>query len=273
MSLFVARIKGFVRFKDLMGQLVSRDLKLKYRRSVLGYLWSVLNPLFIMIIMAIVFSKMFTRASITNFPVYLMSGQVMFNFMNLSTKSAIQSINGSASLLKKTYVPKYVFTVSKIISGLIDCVFSMGALLIVMLFTGGEFTWRLFLFPLVLAQNFVFTMGLGLFLAATNVFFRDIQYIYNAITTAWLYLTPMFYPIEALPQNLQYIVSHLNPMYSYVFSVSYADTAGVCAGGNQYYVAYYNWNCVGISDAHHRTVGVCKDAGQIYFVYLRRRMT
>ena len=133
MSLFVARIKGFVRFKDLMGQLVSRDLKLKYRRSVLGYLWSVLNPLFIMIIMAIVFSKMFTRASITNFPVYLMSGQVMFNFMNLSTKSAIQSINGSASLLKKTYVPKYVFTVSKIISGLIDCVFSMGALLIVML--------------------------------------------------------------------------------------------------------------------------------------------
>ena len=147
MSLFVARIKGFVRFKDLMGQLVSRDLKLKYRRSVLGYLWSVLNPLFIMIIMAIVFSKMFTRASITNFPVYLMSGQVMFNFMNLSTKSAIQSINGSASLLKKTYVPKYVFTVSKIISGLIDCVFSMGALLIVMLFTlylpwGWDFSWR-----------------------------------------------------------------------------------------------------------------------------------
>ena len=152
MSLFVARIKGFVRFKDLMGQLVSRDLKLKYRRSVLGYLWSVLNPLFIMIIMAIVFSKMFTRASITNFPVYLMSGQVMFNFMNLSTKSAIQSINGSASLLKKTYVPKYVFTVSKIISGLIDCVFSMGALLIfcsrlcshriLYLRWGWDFSWR-----------------------------------------------------------------------------------------------------------------------------------
>lgn len=136
----------------------------------------------------------------------------------------------------------------------------------------GEFTWRLFLFPLVLAQNFVFTMGLGLFLAATNVFFRDIQYIYNAITTAWLYLTPMFYPIEALPQNLQYIVSHLNPMYSYVSQFRMLTLRGLC-GGNQYYVAYYNWNCVGISDAHHRTVGICKDAGQIYFVYLRRRMT
>ena len=105
MSLFVARIKGFVRFKDLMGQLVSRDLKLKYRRSVLGYLWSVLNPLFIMIIMAIVFSKMFTRANITNFPVYLMSGQVMFNFMNLSTKSAIQSINGR-DVYKRQGCPK-----------------------------------------------------------------------------------------------------------------------------------------------------------------------
>ena len=87
------------------------------------------------------------------------------------------------------------------------------------------------------------------------------------------YLTPMFYPIEALPQNLQYIVSHLKPDVLLCFSVSYADTAGVCAGWNEYDVAHYNWNCVGISDAHHRTVGICKDTGQIYFVYLRRRMT
>ncbi len=231
MKLLIARIQGFIRFKDLMGQLVSRDLKLKYRRSVLGYLWSVLNPLFIMTIMAIVFSHMFARDSIPNFPVYLMSGQVMYNFMNLSTKSAINSINGSASLLKKTYVPKYVFTVSKIVSGVIDCIFSMGALLIVMLFTGGVFSWRLLLFPFVLAQNFVFTLGLGLLLAATNVFFRDIQYIYNAITTAWLYLTPMFYPIESLPTTLQYIVSHLNPMYSYVSQFRCLTMPGFVPGG------------------------------------------
>lgn len=215
MSLFIARIKGFIQYKDLMGQLISRDLKLKYRRSVLGYLWSILNPLFIMIIMAIVFSQMFKRGNIPNYPVYLMSGQVIFNFMNLSTKSAIQSINGSAALLKKTYLPKYVFTVSKITSGLIDCIFSMGALLIVMIFTGGVFSWHLILFPLVLAQEFVFNLGLGMFLAATNVFFRDIQYIYNAITTAWMYLTPMFYPVEFLPESLRYIVVHCNPLYAY----------------------------------------------------------
>lgn len=231
MKLFIARIRGFIRFKDLMGELVSRDLKLKYRRSILGYLWSVLNPLFIMIIMAIVFSRMFHRGNISNFPVYLMSGQVMFNFMNLTTKGAIQSITGSASLLKKTYVPKYVFTVSKVFSGVIDCVFSMGALLIVMIFTQGEFSWRLLLFPAVLLQNFVFTLGLSLFLSATNVFFRDIQYIYNAVTTAWLYLTPMFYPIEALPDTLQYAVAHFNPMYSYVSQFRCLTMPGFVPGG------------------------------------------
>lgn len=216
MSLFIARIRGFIKYKDLMGELVSRDLKLKYRRSILGYLWSILNPLFIMIIMTIVFSHMFKRGNIPNYPVYLISGQVLFNFMNLSTKSAIQSINGSASLLKKTYVPKYVFTVSKITSGLVDCIFSLGALLIVMIFAGGSFSWHLLLFPLILAQEFIFNLGLGMFLAASNVFFRDILYIYNAITTAWLYLTPIFYPIEFLPETLRWFVVHLNPMYAYI---------------------------------------------------------
>jgi len=144
---------------------------LKYRRSVLGYLWSVLNPLFIMIIMAIVFSKMFTRANITNFPVYLMSGQVMFNFMNLSTKSAIQSINGSASLLKKTYVPKYVFTVSKIISGLIDCVFSMGALLIVMLVYRGRIYVAAFSVPACARTELCIYDGAGTFFGGNQCIF------------------------------------------------------------------------------------------------------
>lgn len=216
MQLFIARIKGFIQYKDLMGQLVIRDLKLKYRRSILGYLWSILNPLFIMTIMAIVFSQMFKRDNIPNYPVYLMSGQVLFNFMNQSSHQALGSIVGNASLLKKTYLPKYVFVVSRVTSGLIDCIFSFGALLIVMLFTKGQFSWYLLLFPLVVVQLYVFTVGLGMFLGAYNVFFRDIQYIYNAITTAWMYLTPMFYPIEALPERLHWFVAHLNPMYAYI---------------------------------------------------------
>ena len=215
MKIWRDRLQTFCKYRDLMIQLVSRDIKLKYRRSFLGYLWSVLNPLFIMIVMTIVFSTMFNR-NIENFPVYLFCGQVMFNFMNTSTHQAIFSITGNASLLKKTYVPKYVFTVSKITSGLMDFFFSLGALAIVMIVTRAKFTVYILLIPFVAAQLYMFCVGLGMFLAQANVFFRDIQYIYNAVTTAWLYLTPIFYPIEALPSNIMWCIKHLNPMYFYV---------------------------------------------------------
>ncbi len=203
------------RYKDLLKQLVSRDIKLKYRRSFLGYVWSVLNPLLIMIVLTIVFSTMFSR-NIENFPVYLFCGQLLYNFMSNSTHQAIFSITGNAALLKKTYLPKYIFTVSKITSGLIDFVFSMGALLIVILATGTPVSWYALLFPVVLLQVYVFSVGLGLFLAQANVFFRDIQYIYNAITTAWMYLTPILYPIELLPSWLSWGIRHFNPMFFYI---------------------------------------------------------
>ena len=109
----VKHTKGFLDYKDLLIQLVSRDLKLKYRRSVLGYLWSVLSPLMIMAVQVVVFSQMFKR-NIPHFPVYLLSGQVLFNFMNQSTHQAIRSILDSATLIKKVYLPKYIFTMAKI---------------------------------------------------------------------------------------------------------------------------------------------------------------
>ena len=168
-----------------------------------------------MSVMAVVFSTMFNR-KIENFPVYLFCGQLLFNFMNTCTHQAIFSITANAPLLKKTYIPKYIFTVAKITSGMVDLCFSLGALLIVMIFTGANFAWTNLLFPLVILQLYVFCVGLGLFLSQANVFFRDIQYIYNAVTTAWMYLTPIFYPIDALPENLQWIIKHCNPMYFYV---------------------------------------------------------
>lgn len=208
-------LKEIWSYRDLLKLLVSRDIKLKYRRSILGYIWSVLNPLLIMIVMAVVFSTMFKR-NIDNFPVYLFCGQLLFNYMNNSTHQAIYSITTNAALLKKTYVPRYIFTVSKITSGLVDFIFSLGALVIVMIWTKAKFTLYCLLFPLVALQLYLFCVGLGLFLAQANVFFRDIQYIYNAVTTAWMYLTPIFYPIDVLPDNLQYFIKHANPMYFYV---------------------------------------------------------
>ena len=191
----------FWKYRDLLKLLVTKNVKLKYRRSFLGYLWSILNPLLTKVVMTIVFSTMFSR-NIQNFPVYLFCGQLLFNYMNNSTHQAITSINSNAALLKKTYVPKYLFTLARITSGLVDLVFSMGALVIVMVVTRSKVTWYVLLIPFVLLQLYVFCVGLGLFLAQANVFFKDTQFIYNAVTTAWLYLTPIFYPLEALSDKL-----------------------------------------------------------------------
>lgn len=207
--------REFWRYRDLMRLLVVKDIKLKYRRSFLGYLWSILNPLLTMVVMTIVFSTMFSR-NIDNFPVYLFCGQLLFNFMNGTTHQAIFSVSGNAALLKKTYVPKYLFTVAKITSGLVDLIFSLGALVIVLIVTGAKVTPYALLFPFVLFQLYVFCIGLGLFLAQANVFFKDTQFIYNAVTTAWMYLTPIFYPMESLPENLIWCIKHFNPLYFYI---------------------------------------------------------
>lgn len=215
MYVWFLRLKDCFHYKDLLKHLVKRDIKLKYRRSVLGYLWSVLDPLLTMIVMTIVFSSMFKR-SVDNFPVYLFCGHLLFNFMKISTSQAMNSINVNGALIKKAYVPKYIFTFSKVISTLIDLLFTMIALMLVMLVTGTKFSLYNLLFPFVLLQLFIFCLGLGLFLAQANVFFRDVQYIYNAVIVAWMYLTPIFYPIEALPQGVQWAVMHFNPMYFYI---------------------------------------------------------
>lgn len=208
-------IRGFLAYRNLLKQLVLRDLKLKYRRSFLGYIWSVLNPLLIMLVMTAVFSTMFQR-NIENFPVYLLTGQTLYNFMNQSTNQGMRSIVTSASLLKKTYVPKYIFTLAKVTSCLVDFVLSLGALVLVMLVTGVKFTPYILLAPLVILQLYVFCVGLGMFLAQATVFFRDIQYMYSVVTLAWMYLTPIFYPLDQLPEMMQHLIKVFNPMYCYV---------------------------------------------------------
>ncbi|RGY96551.1 ABC transporter permease [Clostridium sp. AM58-1XD] len=215
MGIFFRRLGGFYQYRFLMQQLVTKDIKLKYRRSFLGYLWSILNPLMIMVIMVIVFSNMF-RSDIENFPVYLIIGQTLFNFMSESTNQAITSITGNAALLKKTYVPKYVFTVSKVTSSFVNTLFALGALVIVFIVCRVTPNIYYLLIPVILLQEYIFCLGLGMLLAQSSVFFRDIQYIYNAIITAWMYLTPLFYPITLLPDKLRQIVMALNPMYFYV---------------------------------------------------------
>lgn len=215
MGIWKQRLTTFWNYRDLLAELVSRDIKLKYRRSFLGYVWSILNPLMTMVVMYLVFSNMF-RFDIVNYPVYLIIGQTLYGFLTESTTQAIFSITGNAALLKKTYVPKYVFTAAKVTSSLVNMVFSLGAMALVLIFCRIRFTALFFLLPFVLLQIYVFCLGMGMFLAQAAVFFRDVQYIYNVITTAWMYLTPIFYPLSALPEYLQKWIATYNPMYCYI---------------------------------------------------------
>lgn len=207
----------FIKFRDLFFQLVSRDVKLKYRRSFLGYLWSVLNPLMMMCVQAAVFTLMFKR-NIEYYPAYLIAGNILFGFMRESSSHCIYSITGNASLLKKTYVPKYIFTLSKVTSDLINLLFSLVALFIVLLVTGVPFyrTWRSGLCVIALVELYIFCIGLGLFISQASVFFRDIQNIWPVVVNAWMYLTPLFYTVEVLPKPLASLIAKVNPMYMYI---------------------------------------------------------
>ena len=213
-------IENFKKYKSLLFELVSRDLKTKYRRSVLGFLWTVLNPLGMMLVMTVVFSTVF-RQNIENFPVYLMCGQLIFNFFNEASNMAMTSILGNAALIKKVYVPKYLFPLSRVCSSMVNMLTSFVALIIVIVATRTPITWTIItaVFPVLYVSLFAF--GVGLILATVVVSFRDMQHLYGVITTAWLYMTPIFYPVSMLPDNIACIIK-LNPLTSFVELMRYA---------------------------------------------------
>ncbi|MDF2923200.1 MAG: transporter [Paenibacillaceae bacterium] len=208
--------KKLMKYKPLMGRLVERDLKVKYRRSVLGYLWSLLNPLLMMLVMSAVFSYMF-RFDIPNYPIYLITGQIIFAFFSEATNMAMDSIIGNAPLIKKVYVPKYIFPISRVLSSFVTLLFSLVAVLIVMIFTRTQLTLTILLFPLPLIYVLIFSIGMGMILSVCAVYFRDTRYLYGVLTTAWMYFTPIFYPIGSLPDNVQQIL-WFNPLFHFIES-------------------------------------------------------
>lgn len=207
-------IQNINKYKPLINELVVRDLKIKYRRSFLGYLWSLLNPLMMMTIMTLVFSYMF-RFEIPNYPLYLICGQTLWTFFNESTTAAMQSVITNSSLIRKVYIPKYIFPISRVFSSFVTMSFGLVAILIVMLFTGVPFTWKLLLLPIPLAFLLLFSMGVGMALSAVVVYFRDILHLYTVMTMAWMYVTPIFYPISALPEKVSFLL-RFNPIYHYI---------------------------------------------------------
>lgn len=208
--------QNFKQYKPLIYELVFRDLKLKYRRSVLGYLWSLLNPLLMMIIMTIVFSYMF-KQDIENFPMYLICGNTLFTFFTESTTMAMNSIVANGSLIKKVYIPKYIFPMSRVFSSFVTMSFSLVAILLVMVFTRSPFHLTVLMFWIPLLLLLIFSMGIGLVLSSLSVYFQDVTHLYGVITMAWMYLTPLFYPLNAnfIPEFVVNIIK-ANPLYYYI---------------------------------------------------------
>ncbi len=205
---------NFKRDGFVLSSLVSKDFKLKYRRSVLGVLWSILNPLLMMIVLSAVFSFVF-RGDIENFPLYLILGTTLFNFMAAATNGGMMSIIESASLIKKIRINKMVFPLEKVIFELVNFVISLIAVVIVMLFFQVAPTWNILFLPLLLVYMIMFCTGLALILATLTVFFRDVIHLWGVVITAWTYATPLFYPIQRLPEFMIAIME-FNPMYQYV---------------------------------------------------------
>ena len=211
--------------KDLfiLRELVTKDFKIKYRRSVLGVAWSVLNPLLMMIVMAVVFSTIFAQGrngSVTPelYPLYLIIGNVTFALMSESTSTALSSIIDASSLLKKVKVHRFVFPIQKVLFALVNYGFSLIAVALVMLWFRIIPTWHLIWLPLGLLLLMVFCAGLGLLLSALTVFFRDVRHLWSVVITAWTYFTPIFWTddyIKAMPHLLQ-LFMYANPMYNYI---------------------------------------------------------
>ena len=204
----------FTRYGFLIRQLVSRDFKTKYKRSALGMAWSFLNPLLTMAVQYVVFSTLF-KSDIPNYPVYLLSGIVFFNFFNEAVSMGMTSITGNASLIKKVYMPKYIYPVSRILSSLVNFALAIIPLLLVMVITGTAFTPALLLLIFDMLCLLGFVTGMSLLLTTSMTFFQDTQFLWGVISMMWMYMTPLFYPESIIPA--QFLTAyHMNPMYQYI---------------------------------------------------------
>ena len=209
-----AQIVTFKKYLPLLVALVERDYKVKYRRSVLGIVWSMLNPILMMLIMNAVFSSVF-QGNVPNFPLYLMTGQLVYSFFSEASSSAIFSVVEASSLIKKVYVPKYVFPLERVLFGFVNLLFSLVALVLMLLLFRIPFRAAQLLFFLPLLLLFLFTTGFSLLISALCVFIRDLKHLYTVFLTALMYLTPIMYPLERLAGSWIYYVVLLNPLTWY----------------------------------------------------------
>lgn len=208
------RKPSIFRYRFLLEQLVKRNFNTKYRQSVLGVLWSFLNPLLTMAVQYLVFSALF-RSDIPHFPVYLLSGIILFSFMNECVTLGMDAIVASGPLIKKVAMPKMVYPLSRCITALIGLGLSLIPLAGAMLLSRTPLTPALVLVPAAVMMTFAFVLGITLILCTMNVFFRDTRFLWSVASLLWTYATPIFYPITIIPAAWQGIF-RLNPMFQLI---------------------------------------------------------
>lgn len=203
-----------VKYRELLKNLVMRDLKVRYRRSVLGFVWMMLNPLLMMVVLSLVFSGLF-RVSTGNYTVYLLSGIIMWNLFSQSTSITVRSFLDHSYLIKKHYLPKALFPLSSLLSAIVNFVFSLVPLMLIIFLTGEKLSPHYYLLPLCVALVFIFTLGISLILSTLTVFFHDVVHIYEVVLLAWMYATPVFYPESIIPEKFRIILA-FNPLYYFL---------------------------------------------------------
>ena len=203
--------RELLQYRTLLINLVARDLKVRYRRSVLGIVWTLLNPLLMMLVLAIVFSNVM-KLTMANFTVYFLSAFVLWNFVAQTTSWSTACLLGYAPLIRKIYVPKSVFILATVLSGLINLLVSLVPLACIMLAVSHPMTPTLFFLPVPILLATGFAFGLSLLLASICIEFADVVQIYQAAQLAWMYMTPVIYPLDAVPARYHWIIK-LNPMF------------------------------------------------------------
>lgn len=198
------------RYRDLIRELVSRNIKARYKRSALGLLWTMLNPIAMMLILSLVFSNLFS-VTVPNYSIYLLAGLLFWNFFSQVTVASASELVWGASWANRIYVPKTVFAVAAVATGVLNLLLALVPLLLLMLALGVRPGPALLLLPLSIALGAVFTLGVALTISALAVRFVDFVEIYQIGLTAWLYLTPVIYPLEIIPAPYRRLFG-LNPM-------------------------------------------------------------
>lgn len=212
-NLAIEELQEVLNYQHLILQLVRRDILTRYKRSVLGIAWTLLAPLGIMLILTIVFSQIFRFATVYGYAAYLLSGLLAWQFFSQTTTAAMVNLVWGGGLLNRIYIPRTSFALAAVGTGIVNISLATIPLLVVLLITNVPLTISFIFLPVSILLLAGFALGMGLLISTMAVYFPDVAEMYQIVLTGWMYLTPIIYPVEVLPEPFRFWITHLNPMY------------------------------------------------------------